>query len=134
MTGGMQLGRWDDDESEPDPTVRAAVTDAVRSAGWSGSIRFEIGSRVRGARLDTVAGGESVIDQPAAGEVVWCDDAGVTCRRRNWRQAQPTQLADGTSAAVAGNLRERGNGLDNAAAAQQTRRLAADAEWRRRTT
>ena len=35
---------------------------------------------------------------------------------------------------VAGNLRERGSGLDKAAAAQHPRRLAADAERRRRTT
>lgn len=50
--------------------------------------------------FDTVAGGETVIDHPAAGEVVWCDDAGVTCRRWNWRQAQRTQLTDGTSEAL----------------------------------
>ncbi|KOG85267.1 hypothetical protein ADK38_37650, partial [Streptomyces varsoviensis] len=29
----------------------------------------------------TAAGGESVIEHPAPGEVVWRDDAGVTCRR-----------------------------------------------------
>jgi len=32
--------------------------------------------------------------------VVWCDDAGVTCRRWNWRQARRTQLTDGTSTAL----------------------------------
>lgn len=42
----------------------------------------------------------TVIEHPEAGEVVWCDDAGVTCRRWNWRQARRTQLRDDTSAAL----------------------------------
>lgn len=33
---------------------------------------------------------------PAAGEVVWADDAGVTCRRWNWRQGRRTRLAEST--------------------------------------
>lgn len=49
--------------------------------------------------FDTVAGGGDVVEHPEPGEVVWCDDAGVTCRRWNWRQARRTQLrADTTSA------------------------------------
>jgi DNA/RNA-binding domain of Phe-tRNA-synthetase-like protein len=32
--------------------------------------------------------------------VVWCDDAGVTCRRWNWRQARRTQLHDHTTTAL----------------------------------
>ena len=32
--------------------------------------------------------------------MVWCDDAGVTCRRWNWRQARRTQLREGTTAAL----------------------------------
>lgn len=31
--------------------------------------------------------------------MVWCDDAGVTCRRWNWRQARRTQLSDTTTSA-----------------------------------
>ena len=31
--------------------------------------------------FDTVASGASVIEYPDPGEVVWCDDDGVTCRR-----------------------------------------------------
>jgi DNA/RNA-binding domain of Phe-tRNA-synthetase-like protein len=31
---------------------------------------------------------------------VWCDEAGVTCRRWNWRQARRTQLREDTSAAL----------------------------------
>jgi DNA/RNA-binding domain of Phe-tRNA-synthetase-like protein len=50
--------------------------------------------------FDTTAGGVDVVEHPEAGEVVWCDDAGVTCRRWNWRQARRTQLADTTSAAL----------------------------------
>jgi len=49
--------------------------------------------------FDTTADGEPVIEHPEVGEVVWCDDAGVTCRRWNWRQGRRTQLtADTTSA------------------------------------
>lgn len=50
--------------------------------------------------FDTVANGESVIEHPEAGEVVWRDDAGVTCRRWNWRQGRRTGLADETRAAL----------------------------------
>ena len=50
--------------------------------------------------FDTAAGGEAVIEHPEPGEVVWRDDAGVTCRRWNWRQARRTQLRDDTTAAL----------------------------------
>ena len=33
-------------------------------------------------------------------EVVRCDNAGVTCRRWNWRQARRTQLRDDTTATL----------------------------------
>ena len=39
-------------------------------------------------------------EHPDPGEVVWCDDAGVTCRRWNWRQARRTQLREDTTAAL----------------------------------
>lgn len=38
-----------------------------------------------------------VTEHPDPGEVVWCDDAGVTCRRWNWRQARRTQLGQDTT-------------------------------------
>ncbi|GAB1331060.1 B3/B4 domain-containing protein [Streptomyces sennicomposti] len=44
----------------------------------------------------TVAGGEETVEHPDAGEVVWCDGAGVTCRRWNWRQGPRTRLTEGT--------------------------------------
>jgi DNA/RNA-binding domain of Phe-tRNA-synthetase-like protein len=50
--------------------------------------------------FDTAADGETVVEHPEVGEVVWTDDAGVTCRRWNWRQAQRTQLHDSTRAAL----------------------------------
>ena len=50
--------------------------------------------------FDTVAGGVAVTEHPEPGEVVWCDDAGVTCRRWNWRQGRRTQLSDDTTAAL----------------------------------
>jgi DNA/RNA-binding domain of Phe-tRNA-synthetase-like protein len=50
--------------------------------------------------FDTVADGIDVIEHPNRGEVVWCDDAGVTCRRWNWRQARRTQLSDDTTTAL----------------------------------
>jgi len=50
--------------------------------------------------FDTTTGGVTVVEHPEPGEVVWCDDAGVTCRRWNWRQAKRTQLTDGTTSAL----------------------------------
>jgi DNA/RNA-binding domain of Phe-tRNA-synthetase-like protein len=48
----------------------------------------------------TVADGVAAVEPPDPGEVVWCDDAGVTCRRWNWRQARRTQLRDDTTTAL----------------------------------
>lgn len=49
--------------------------------------------------FDTTANGEPATEYPDAGEVVWCDDAGVTCRRWNWRQGRRTGLTDDTRTA-----------------------------------
>ena len=38
--------------------------------------------------------GEITTEHPDRGEVVWADDAGVTCRRWNWRQTPRTVLTD----------------------------------------
>ncbi len=57
--------------------------------------------RARGDEpFDTSAGGELVVEYPDPGEVVWCDDKGVTCRRWNWRQGRRTQLTDETTSAL----------------------------------
>ena len=50
--------------------------------------------------FDTTTGGQTVVEHPDPGEVVWRDDAGVTCRRWNWRQARRTQLTERTTAAL----------------------------------
>lgn len=50
-------------------------------------------------RFDTTADGEVVVEHPDPGEVVWCDDAGVTCRRWNWRQSRRTGLSEATRTA-----------------------------------
>ncbi|MGP3981725.1 B3/B4 domain-containing protein [Streptomyces sp. KR80] len=51
-------------------------------------------------RFATVAGGEPAVEHPDPGEVVWCDDEGVTCRRWNWRQGVRTRLTDASVNAV----------------------------------
>lgn len=48
----------------------------------------------------TMANGENVIEHPEPGEVVWCDDLGVTCRRWNWRQGPRTQLTPDTTSVL----------------------------------
>jgi len=72
--------------------------------------------------FDTVASGEPVVESPDAGEVVWRDDAGVTCRRWNWRQCRRTQLTDRTTTALFI--------LDCLAAAGEDGALAAGADLR----
>ncbi|KAI4739057.1 B3/B4 tRNA-binding domain-containing protein [Aureobasidium sp. EXF-12298] len=47
-------------------------------------------------KFETKSGDE----KPEVGEVVWCDDGGVTCRNWNWRQCVRTQLSDQTTAAL----------------------------------
>ncbi len=42
--------------------------------------------------FDTVQDGISSTEHPDKGEVVWCDDEGVTCRRWNWRQGTRTRI------------------------------------------
>ena len=46
--------------------------------------------------FDVMAGGEPAVEHPNAGEVVWRDDSGVTCRRWNWRQCVRTRLTETT--------------------------------------
>ncbi|MFF3873802.1 B3/4 domain-containing protein [Streptomyces sp. NPDC001978] len=48
----------------------------------------------------TVAGGEEVVEHPDAGEVVWRDEASVTCRRWNWRQGPRTRLTEETTSGI----------------------------------
>ncbi|SER29312.1 B3/B4 domain-containing protein [Microlunatus flavus] len=48
----------------------------------------------------TTADGQPVVEHPEPGEVVWCDDEGVTCRRWNWRQSPRTGLTPTTTSAL----------------------------------
>jgi DNA/RNA-binding domain of Phe-tRNA-synthetase-like protein len=67
-------------------------------SAYSGSPRL---IRATGSEpFDTSADGVDVVEHPEPGEVVWCDDAGVTCRRWNWRQARRTQLRESTTTAL----------------------------------
>lgn len=61
-------------------------------------------TRYRGpARLVVATGAESseeALGAPEPGEVVWRDDAGVTCRRWNWRQVARTRITETTTDAL----------------------------------
>ena len=50
--------------------------------------------------FDTTSAGEPVVEHPDPGEVVWRDDAGVTCRRWNWRQCTRTRITTATTRAL----------------------------------
>ncbi len=50
--------------------------------------------------FDTVADGEAVVHLADPREIVWRDDAGVTCRRWNWRQCTRTRLGPDTRRAL----------------------------------
>jgi DNA/RNA-binding domain of Phe-tRNA-synthetase-like protein len=88
------------DGSVPDQRLENAVA-AVRSrfavpvggenlAAYVGTPRLAVatGTEV----FDTIRDGQPAEEHPEAGEVVWRDDHGVTCRRWNWRQGVRTRL------------------------------------------
>jgi DNA/RNA-binding domain of Phe-tRNA-synthetase-like protein len=45
---------------------------------------------------DTDVPSATAADAPKAGEVIWADDVGWTCRRWNWRQGPRTRLTEST--------------------------------------
>lgn len=53
-----------------------------------------------GEPFDTVTGGEAVLEHAEPGEIIWQDDAGITCRRWNWRQCTRTRLTATTTHAI----------------------------------
>ena len=53
-----------------------------------------------GGPVDTVRDGEPVTGHPEPGEVIWRDDAGVTCRCWNWRQCVRTRITHETTSAL----------------------------------
>jgi DNA/RNA-binding domain of Phe-tRNA-synthetase-like protein len=67
-------------------------------AGYVGPARLV---RATGTEpFETTADGQPVLEHPEPGEVAWTDDAGVTCRRWNWRQCTRTQLTAATTRAL----------------------------------
>lgn len=46
--------------------------------------------------FETIKDGAPAVEYPAQGEVVWADEAGVTCRVWNWRQGTRTRLHENT--------------------------------------
>ena len=72
------------------------------SVRWAVPVGGEDIDRVAGpVRLVFARGDEDFDggDPPKPGEVVWADEAGVTCRRWNWRQGRRTRLEEGTTRA-----------------------------------
>ena len=59
-----------------------------------GAQRLEIA--VGDEDFETMKDGAPNLEHPQAGEVVWRDDAGVTCRAWNWRQCVRTRLTENT--------------------------------------
>ena len=47
--------------------------------------------------FETTRDGQSALEMVEAGEVVWRDDEGVTCRRWNWRQTPRTRISVATT-------------------------------------
>src|SRR5262249_38877007 len=47
--------------------------------------------------FDTVRNGEPAAEHPEAGEVVWRDEQGGTCRRWNWRQCRRAAITTGST-------------------------------------
>ncbi len=78
--------------------LHAIPTGGEDLAGYTGPLRL---ARADGSEtFDTVADGVEIIDHPLPGEVVWRDDAGITCRNWNWRQCIRTRLSETTTRAV----------------------------------
>lgn len=64
---------------------------------YQGSLRLV---RARGVeRFDTFNEGRPTVETVDAGEVIWRDDAGATCRRWNWRQCIRTRINHDTTRA-----------------------------------
>jgi len=48
-------------------------------------------------KFDTVRDGADVAEGVDAGQVIWRDDLGATCRRWNWRQCNRTRIGENSS-------------------------------------
>ncbi|MEQ9334662.1 phenylalanine--tRNA ligase beta subunit-related protein [Thalassobaculum sp.] len=65
-------------------------------AAYAGSPRLIVADGSE--KFETTADGQPAVEAPDPGEVVWRDDAGVTCRRWNWRQGPRTRLTEDSTA------------------------------------
>ncbi|MEV5897268.1 B3/B4 domain-containing protein [Nonomuraea fuscirosea] len=89
----------------PLPEINRAV-DAYNSISVKHALPIggeDLDRYVGPARLVRAAGdepSEEALGQPEPGEVIWRDDAGVTCRRWNWRQVVRTRLTEETTNAI----------------------------------
>ena len=91
------------------PTVNRLVDcyNAV-SIAYALPLGGEDAARIEGEAVLRRATGDEDCDVPGAdgepapprpGEVVWCDELGVTCRAWNWRQGARTRIDEGTTTA-----------------------------------
>lgn len=67
-------------------------------SGYEGAARLVVATGEE--PFDTIVDGQPTVTAAASGEIVWRDDAGVTCRRWNWRQCVRTRLTDATTDAL----------------------------------
>ncbi|MCA9876413.1 MAG: hypothetical protein KC442_01480, partial [Thermomicrobiales bacterium] len=67
-------------------------------AAYVSAPRLEIAQG--GEPFDTRESGAPVVDVALPGEVIWRDNAGVTCRRWNWRQCVRTRIDGETRTAI----------------------------------
>ncbi|MFT4039727.1 MAG: phenylalanine--tRNA ligase beta subunit-related protein [Thermomicrobiales bacterium] len=66
-------------------------------AAYVSAPRLEVAAG--GEPFDTMESGAPAMDAALPGEVIWQDDAGVTCRRWNWRQCVRTRIGPETTTA-----------------------------------
>jgi DNA/RNA-binding domain of Phe-tRNA-synthetase-like protein len=91
-TGGLPRVNWLVDVYNAVSVRHVLPVGGEDLARYEGDIRL---IRAAGDEpFDTVASGEPLVEHPAAGEVVWVDARGVTCRRWNWRQCTRTRLTN----------------------------------------
>lgn len=89
--------------------------------------------RVRATGREFFVGSEvgAVIEHPEPGEPIWCDRAGVTTRRFNWRQALRTRIDKDTRAAFFVFDTVSPYGLEDARVAARSLRGLLEARWPR---
>jgi len=71
-------------------SLRYAVPIGGEDLAYAGSPRLTVAQG--GEPFATTRDGAPTVELVEAGEVVWRDDEGVTCRRWNWRQSPRTRL------------------------------------------